>query len=537
MNVRQQTHQRVLPQPAALEPASVDNPRVGTKRGVGVGFTPASGVQHGRGETGSIHQGGPASRSSVSAAEQHGRGDSATKVFVLDKHGRPLQPTHPARARELLAKGRARVHRVTPFVIRLVDRTIEDSAVDGVEVGIDPGSKTTGIAVFTVTDEVSASTGEVSTVREGVWLGELIHRGLAIKNALHSRAALRRGRRSRNTRYRAPRFLNRRHTPNHPLSGVWLPPSLNHRLDGVVSWVRRLSRWAPVRAVHIENVSFDTHLLANPDVTGVGYQYGTLHGFEIREYVLTKWGRSCVYCDKTGVPLNLDHVVARSRGGSDRVSNLVPACIDCNKAKDNLPVEQFLAHDSARLARIKRQMQTPLRDAAAVNATRWAIWRAANTLGAEYGFTVHSGTGGRTKYNRVTQGVPKTHALDALCVGAVDRVTDWPTATLAIKSTGRGSYARTQSDKYGFPRLRLSRTKQHHGFATGDHVRAVVPAGKKAGTHVGRVAVRATGSFNITTRQGTVQGIHHRHVQLIQRADGYAYQTTATPERKEKSAA
>ncbi|USY17751.1 hypothetical protein NE857_20745 [Nocardiopsis exhalans] len=88
---------------------------------------------------------------------------------------------------------------------------------------------------------------------------------------------------------------------------------------------------------------------------------------------------------------------------------------------------------------------------------------------------------------------------------------------------GRGSYARTRPDKHGFARLRLPRSGRLFSFATGDLVRAVAPKGEKAGTHTGRVAVRATGSFTITTARGTVQGINHRHVRLLQRADGYAY--------------
>ncbi|MCW8959237.1 MAG: HNH endonuclease, partial [Gammaproteobacteria bacterium] len=77
--------------------------------------------------------------------------------------------------------------------------------------------------------------------------------------------------------------------------------------------------------------------------------------------------------------------------------------------------------------------------------------------------------------------------------------------------------------RHGFPRGYLARSKQVQGFQTGDHVRAVVPSGKKVGTYTGRVAVRASGSFNIQTAQGVVQGISHRHCRLIQRNDGYGY--------------
>jgi hypothetical protein len=65
--------------------------------------------------------------------------------------------------------------------------------------------------------------------------------------------------------------------------------------------------------------------------------------------------------------------------------------------------------------------------------------------------------------------------------------------------------------------------KTAFGFTTGDLVVAEVPSGKEAGRHVGRVAIRKSGSFNIATLSGVVQGIHHHHVRLLQRADGYSY--------------
>ncbi|MFO7808574.1 MAG: HNH endonuclease, partial [Guyparkeria sp.] len=120
-------------------------------------------------------------------------------------------------------------------------------------------------------------------------------------------------------------------------------------------------------------------------------------------------------------------------------------------------------------------------------------------------------------------GVPKGHALDAACVGEVEAVSGWNRPALAIKGTGRGSYQRTRLARHGFPRGYLMRHNQANGFQTGDHVRAVVGTGKKAGTHTGRVAARATGSFNIQTNAGLVQGISHRHCKLTQRADGYGY--------------
>lgn len=422
-------------------------------------------------------------------------------MFVLDKHGTPLQPTTPARARKLLKVGRASVHRHTPFVIRLKDRTVAASEVDGVEIGIDPGSKHTGLALFTV----------IAGERRGRYSIQLDHRGAAIRKKLGQRAAYRRGRRARNLRYRAPRFLNRARPDG------WLAPSLYHRVATATSWVDRLTRWAPVRAVHVERVAFDTHAIsAGRPLEGAEYQHGTLHGAEVREYLLAKFGRACAYCGAMGVPLNVDHVHPRSRGGTDRVSNLVLACIPCNQAKGNRPVEEFAPK---RAADILRRAKAPLRDAAAVQSTRWALWRALNTA-----LPTHVASGGRTKWNRTRNQLAKTHTLDALNVGKLDTITETVTRVLVANCTGRGAYARTRPDKHGFPRLRLPRQKQFFGFQTGDLARAVVPTGKYAGTHTGRVAVRASGSFAIRTTTGLATA-RHKHFTVLQRADGYGYTT------------
>jgi len=431
-------------------------------------------------------------------------------VAVLGRDGKPLMPTRPSRARQLLKAGRARVHQVSPvFTIRLIDRTATDSTtvVSGVEVGIDPGSKHTGMAVFT-----AATTTEGEVVRTGLAGFQVEHRGARIHKNMTSRAQLRRGRRSRNLRYRAPRFDNRRRPEE------WLAPSLQHRVDSTLSMVAKLRAILPVTALHQELVRFDMAKMVNPEVSGVEYQQGTLYGFEVREYLLAKFDRTCVYCGVTGVPLNLDHVHPKSTGGSNKVSNLVLACIACNQAKGSLPLEEFVP-DPVRRAKILRWATAPLRDAAAVNTTRWALWRALTATGLQ----VRTSSGGRTKFNRTMSALPKTHALDGLAVGNATHVRRYPTTVTIAHATGRGSYARTRSDRFGFPRLHLTRVKRHFGFATGDTVRAVVPTGKKAGTHLGRVAVRATGSFNITTAAGIVQGVHHRHCTRIRRADGWHY--------------
>lgn len=434
-------------------------------------------------------------------------------VFVLDRRKKPLMPCSEKRARLLLERGRARVHRLVPFTIRLVDRTQEESALQPLLVKLDPGSKTTGIAVVREDESADEETGEIQRHVHVLWLAQLVHRGRQISEALAARRAFRRRRRSANLRYRAARFLNR----SKPKG--WLAPSLRHRVETTLSWVRRLQRLAPISGISQELVRFDPQALENPEISGIEYQQGTLAGYEVREYLLEKWGRQCAYCGATDVPLQIEHIHPKARGGSDRVSNLTLACAPCNHAKGAQDVRVFLAKDPQRLARILEQAKRPLHDAAAVNSTRWSLFEALKATG----LPVETGSGARTKFNRVRLGLPKTHALDAVCVGVTHAVFDWDRPTLQIKATGRGSYQRTRLDRFGFPRGYLTRQKRHFGFQTGDLVRAEVPKGKKAGTYVGRVAARASGSFNIQTREDVIQGIAHRYCTLLQRADGYGY--------------
>jgi 5-methylcytosine-specific restriction endonuclease McrA len=402
-----------------------------------------------------------------------------SKVFVLDTNKRPLDPVHPGRARTLLKAGHAAVYRRYPFTIILKKEV--HGKVKPLRLKIDPGSKTTGLAV------VEESTGTV------VWAGELTHRGEQVKEALLSRSQLRRGRRGRTTRYRKPRFDNRTRPEG------WLPPSLMSRVHNIQTWVRRLAALSPVSALSLELARFDTQKLANPEISGAEYQQGTLFGYEVREYLLEKWGRRCAYCGKTDTPLELEHILPRIKGGTDRVSNLTLSCHSCNQAKGAQDVGAFLAHDPERLEQLLKQARTPLKDAAALNATRWKIYQILQSSN----LPVEIGTGGRTKYNRIRQDYPKAHWIDAACVGeSGEQVRLDPDASvLQIRAVGHGTRQMCGTDKYGFPKRHRTRQKRFFGFQTGDIVQAVVTAGKKAGQYTGRVAVRASGSFSIRTGQ------------------------------------
>lgn len=426
-----------------------------------------------------------------------------SKVFLIDTDEHPLTPVHPGRARLLLKAGKAAVYRRYPFTLILKHKG-EQPAPAPLRLKMDPGAKTTGLAL------VDDATGEV------VWAAELTHRGAEIKKAQDKRRGVRRSRRSRRTRYRAPRFDNRRRKAG------WLPPSLLSRLANILTWVARLRRIAHITALSQELVCFDLHHLENPDIAGIAYQQGTLCGYEIREYLLAKWDRACAYCGAQNVPLQVEHIVSRARGGTDRVSNLALACEPCNREKGTQEIQEFLIHDEKRLARILAQAKAPLKAAAAVNATRWELHRRLQATG----LCLESGSGGQTKYNRVSRGLSKTHWVDAACIGAStpENLQTSEVAPLLIEAQGRGRRKMCNTNDLGFPTGHRKRRKRYFGYQTGDLVRAAVPERLKcAGTHVGRVAVKAAGTFTIATKHGKVTDVPHRYCRLLHRSDGYAY--------------
>ncbi|HAG81128.1 MAG TPA: HNH endonuclease [Cyanobacteria bacterium UBA12227] len=426
------------------------------------------------------------------------------RVFVLDKNLQPLDPCHPARARELLQKGRAKVYRRYPFTIVLQDRVIEDSVTHSHRIKIDPGSKATGFAV------VQEKTGRVTNALE------VSHRGEQIKDALESRSLLRRGRRNRKTRYRKPRFLNRTRKQG------WLPPSLESRISNIETWVRRIRKVCRVTAISQELVRFDLQQMQNPEISGVEYQRGELFGFEVKEYLLTKWGRKCAYCGVENVPLEIEHILAKSQGGSNRVTNLCLSCHPCNQAKGNKPVEEFLKKKPEVLKRVLAQAKAPLKDVAAVNATRWELYRRLQSTG----LPVEVGSGGRTKFNRSRQGIEKTHWIDAACVGAStpELLLIRGIKPLLIAAKGHGTRQRCRPDKYGFPKAHAPKAKFFQGFQTGDIVKADVPTGKFAGQYVGRIAIRFRPSF-VLQLPAQKFDVHPKYLKTIHKADGYEYRS------------
>ena len=416
-------------------------------------------------------------------------------VFVINKNKQPLSPCHSAVARKLLKQGKAVIHKRFPFTIRLKELKNSETKAE-CRLKIDYGSRHTGLAILSGTNVM--------------WVAQLHHK-TNIVDDLKSRSALRKSRRNRKTRYRQARWLHRVHSDD------WLQPSLKSKVNNIVNMVVKLRKLCPLTHISYENVKFDTQLMQNPEISGVEYQQGTLKGYEVREYLLEKFDRKCAYCKAENVPLQIEHIISKAKGGTNRISNLTIACQPCNQAKGTMSAEEF-GHPE-----VQKQAKASLKDVASLNITRWKVYEAL----LKTGLPVDCGTGGRTKFNRTNLELPKDHHFDAICVGVStpENIVFQTNQVLHIKAKGRGSHCRTNVNKYGFPVGYLARQKRFFGFQTGDVVKAIVPKGKYQGTWVGAVACRKSGSFDIKDRHGkrTAQSVNYKNCKKMSRNDGYEY--------------
>ena len=335
------------------------------------------------------------------------------KVFVLSQEGKPLMPTTPRRARVWLKAKRARIVRQAPFTIRL--RFATKAYVQPAKVGVDTGSRCAGLAATT--------SGEVVFQAE-------VHLRDDITEKMTQRRQYRRNRRARKTRYREARYDNRRRPDG------WLPPSLHSKSEATVKAVRFMASFLPVGLVTVEAGRFDTQKMQNPNITHVEYQQGELQGYLLREYVLAKWQRKCAYCDAHGVPLEIEHMVPKSRGGSNRASNLTLACHACNQRKGQQTAAEF------GFPEVQAKARVPLKHAAHVSSLKS---RVVHDLQAVFGESqVSIAYGYETKYKRIqVLDLPKSHTNDAVTMACeIGEVVKPLEMVHQIRCLARGHYQR-----------------------------------------------------------------------------------------------
>ena len=311
-------------------------------------------------------------------------------VYVLSASGTPLMPTQRyGHVRQMLRSGRAKVVKRTPFTIQLTYKST--TYTQPVSLGIDTGSKHIGVSAVTEGKELYA--GEVQ-LRDD------------ISGNLTVRRQFRRGRRSRKTRYRKPRFDNRVRSKHKG----WLAPSMEAKIGTHMRVIDNVCGILPVERITVETAAFDTQKMRDPEISGIKYQQGTLMGYEIREYLAEKFGHKCCYCRKpqgNGVCFEVEHLTPKARGGSDRIINLGWSCHDCNEKKGTMTCEEF-GHPEVRM-----EAEAGMKHAAHMSVMRWKLYERLKTV---YRDKLHMTCGSTTSYRRNTAGLSKTHVNDARCI-------------------------------------------------------------------------------------------------------------------------
>ena len=309
-------------------------------------------------------------------------------VYVINQHGKPLMPCSPRKARILLRDKKAKVVKKCPFTIKLLYGS--SAYKQKLEAGIDLGSKVIGSAVRTECNKI-------------LYLSEITLRQ-DIKFKLDQRRMYRRTRRSRKTRYRKARFLNRKNSTKSDR----YPPILRSKYQSLIKELWFIFKLIPIYKLNIEIASFDPHYMHNKNVKKYPwlYQKGIQLGFyNVREYVKSRDNYTCQYCKgKRKVDrLEVHHINPKNNQGDDTPSNLILLCKACH---------HDVHHNIITLN--KKVLKSTLNHATYMNILSNMIKKYIPNYFEYFGY--------ETKAIRDYFNIPKCHCYDAMCVGITKNI-------------------------------------------------------------------------------------------------------------------
>lgn len=361
----------------------------------------------------------------------------------MNMRGDPLMPCTQKKARILLKEGKAVIYKYDPFTIQLTYATGETK--QDCHIGIDTGSKHIGMAI--TSENKVLFKGEIELRQD-------------VKSNIDTKHIYRRSRRNRKTRYRQPRFLNRKR------SDKWLPPSLQNRVDHTFHWIDTFCSLVSDPILHIEVGKFDTAKIINPEINGVDYQHGQTYGFfEERYFVFARDNYTCQCCGKSKDKiLQTHHIIYRSNGGTDRVDNLITVCTDCHTSK-NHQKGGILYKWQEQHKKVKQYKEPPF-----MNAIRKRIF-------ARYP-NAHTTYGSETTPHRKELGLEKTHYNDAITISGITNIKEDPKEWLLIKqfrkkkrSLHEATARKGRKEPNCFQKRNSKNTPFYRGFYLNDKVK------------------------------------------------------------------
>lgn len=333
-------------------------------------------------------------------------------VYVISIEGKPLMPCKPAIARLLLKQGKAKCIKRTPFIIKLIYKTTEYT--QDLTLGVDTGSSKVGSAV-------------VSEKGKVVYISEIEIRN-DIANKMDRRKRYRRNRRSRKTKYRPDRWLNRRNS----IKKDRFSPTMISKINSHMKEINFVKSILPITNIVLETGSFDPHALKNPSVLRNKwmYQKGINYGFANRKaYILSRDNYTCQYCKgkSKNSKLEIHHIIFRSKGGSDEKENLITLCKTCH---DDLHKGLI---NLKKVGKVKGQ----LKHATQMNSIRIQLLSLLPNVEETFGFI--------TKENRQALSLPKEHYIDAVVIASRGNNITFKTNIILLKKcVSDGDYQQTK---------------------------------------------------------------------------------------------
>lgn len=305
-------------------------------------------------------------------------------VYVLNKNGLPLMPTHKlGKVRHLLKDGNAEIVKYNPFTIQLKYEC--KNHIQPVTLGVDAGSKHIGLSASTEKIELYCSDVEIRN---------------DIVELISTRRETRRTRRN-HLRYRPARFNNRKASKPEG----WLAPSVKQKVESHLKVVEEVHKILPVSKIVVEVASFDTQLLKaeaeGKTISGKDYQNGEMLGYNTREYVLFRDNHTCCHCHgKSGDKvLEVHHLESRKTGGN-APSNLITLCKTCHENYHKGKIK------------LKQKRAEKYNDATFMGIMRWSFYNELKEIYSDVSLTY----GYITKNNRIKYNLAKEHYNDAYCI-------------------------------------------------------------------------------------------------------------------------
>lgn len=335
-------------------------------------------------------------------------------VYVISQNNKPLMPCNNPIARLLLKQGRAKVKKREPFTIKLTYETT--NYTQNLTLGVDTGSGTIGTAVSNDNSDI-------------VYMSEVIVRN-DITNKMTQRAKYRRNRRSRKTRYRKARWLNRANS----IRINRFSPTMQSKLHSHVKEIEYIKSILPITTMVFETGQFDTHLmknpnLANPKVRHWGYQKGANYGFEnTKAMVLNRDNYTCQYCKgkHKDSRLEVHHIIFRSQGGSDEENNLITLCHTCHRD----------LHSGTINPKLKGKSKGNLKYATQMNSIRKQLFKLYPNAIETFGYV--------TKANRLVLGIDKEHYYDACTIATQGNIFTVKSNLYKKKCVSDGDFQKTK---------------------------------------------------------------------------------------------